>query len=564
MAVMTSSTDAPTHIPEDWHAIHWRKVHRNVRRLQTRIVKATQAKKWRKVQALQRLLTRSFSGKALAVRRVTENQGKHTPGIDDVTWSTPTSKSRAIRTLRQHGYRAQPLRRVYIPKKNGKLRPLGIPTMKDRAMQALYKLALEPIAETTGDPNSYGFRPGRSPADAIEQCFNILGQKHSAPWILEGDIQSCFDQISHAWLETHIPLEKRLLQQWLKAGYMEQGAWWPTQAGTPQGGIISPLLANMALDGLEALLHQHFPPRKGQKVHLVRFADDFIITAHDKALLENEVKSLVEDFLDTRGLRLSPNKTHLTHIETGFDFLGQTIRKFNGKLLIHPAKTSRQVFLKEIRHLIRTHPKITAGELIALLNPVIRGWANYHRHVVSKRIFVSLERQIFQALWRWARRRHPRKSAAWLHQKYFPAYGRRQWHFSGHIRSDRQGKMQPIRLVPLAHVPIQRHIKVRAQANPFDLHWETYFEARLEAKMLADLEGKQALRTLWLAQKGICPLCGQKITQETGWHSHHRVWRVNGGSDGLSNRVLLHPTCHQQVHARGLFVGKPRPVCQGV
>ena len=212
------STGASFHGVTDWHAIDWKSAHRNVRRLQARIVKATQEKRWGKVKALQRLLTHSFSGKALAVRRVTENQGKHTPGVDKITWNTPHKKINAIYALRQRGYHPQPLRRIYIPKKNGKKRPLGIPCMKDRAMQALYLLALDPVAETTADPNSYGFRPQRSTADAIEQCFTALGNIHTAQWILEGDIKGCFDAISHAWLLAHIPMEKAILKKWLKGG----------------------------------------------------------------------------------------------------------------------------------------------------------------------------------------------------------------------------------------------------------------------------------------------------------------------------------------------------------
>ena len=228
---------ASFHGVTDWHAIDWRAVNTNVRRLQARIVKATKEKRWGKVKALQRLLTHSFSGKALAVRRVTENQRKNTPGVDKVTWNTPHKKINAIYSLRQRDYHPQHLRRIYIPKKNGKRRLLGIPVMKCRSMQALYLLALDPVAETLADPHSYGFRPGRSPADAIEQCFKVLGKQASPQWILEGDIKGCFDAISHAWLLTHIPMEKAMLKKWLKAGYMEQHILYPTEAGTPQGGI---------------------------------------------------------------------------------------------------------------------------------------------------------------------------------------------------------------------------------------------------------------------------------------------------------------------------------------
>jgi RNA-directed DNA polymerase len=227
---------ASFHGATDWHAIDWHKANCTVRRLQARIVQATKEKRWGKVKALQHLLTHSFSGKALAVRRVTENQGKNTPGVDKVTWNTPQKKLNAVYSLRQRDYHPQPLRRVYIPKKNGKKRALGIPVMKCRAMQALYLLALDPIAETTADPNSYGFRPGRSTADAIGQCFGLLARRDSPQWILEGDIKSCFDQISHAWLLTHIPMEKAMLKKWLEAGYIDHGVLYPTKEGTPQGG----------------------------------------------------------------------------------------------------------------------------------------------------------------------------------------------------------------------------------------------------------------------------------------------------------------------------------------
>jgi len=289
---------------------------------------------------LQRLLTCSFSGKALAVKRVTENQGKRTPGVDGVRWATPAARLKAIGSLHRRGYRPLPLRRVYIPKANGKQRPLGIPTMKDRAMQALYLLALEPVAETNGDPNSYGFRRERSTADALQQCFNALGRGKSASWILEGDIKGCFDHISHDWMLRQVPTDKPVLQKWLKAGYVENRSRFPTEAGTPQGGIISPTLANLTLDGLEPLLAQHFPDAKWKagkrwtpKVNLVRYADDFIITGDSQELLEQEVRPLVEQFLKDRGLTLSPDKTRITHISEGFDFLGQNLRKYDGKPL---------------------------------------------------------------------------------------------------------------------------------------------------------------------------------------------------------------------------------------
>lgn len=423
-------TGASSREERAWNTIRWQQVHENVRRLQARIVKAQQAGRWGKVKALQRLLTHSFSGKALAVLRVTENQGKRTPGVDGETWNAPEQKTSAIWMLRQHGYRPKPLRRISIPKSNGKLRPLGIPTMFDRAMQALYLLALDPIAETTGDPCSYGFRSHRSTADAIEHCFVALGRTHSPTWVLEGDIKSCFDRISHAWILAHIPMDKSILRKWLKAGYLEQNTWHPTDEGTPQGGICSPVIANMVLDGLLARLRAAFPRqfnRGGRlwspKVNLIRYADDFVITGDTPELLEQEVKPLVEAFLRERGLELSQEKTLITHIDQGFDFLGQNIRKYGGKLLIKPSAKSIQAFLTKIRTTIKDIKMATAGDLILALNPIIKGWAMYHRHVVSSKVFQRVDHAIHQALWRWAKRRHSQKGQAVGKEPLLPGSG---------------------------------------------------------------------------------------------------------------------------------------------
>lgn len=266
--------------PLSWAAIDGQTAQRNVRRLQVRIVQATKAGRWGKVKALQRLLTHSYSGKVLAVSRVTGNAGNKTAGVDGVIWNTPQKKAQAVHELRRRGYQPQPLRRIYIPKSNGKMRPLSIPTMKDRAMQALHLLALDPIVETSADRNSYGFRQQRSCADAIEQCFLAL-RTGSAQWILEGDIKSCFDKISHSWLLDHVPMDKTVLRRWLASGYMEKRVFHETTEGTPQGGIASPALANYALNGLEQLLREKYPKKKAFKslggrypcVNFIRYAD---------------------------------------------------------------------------------------------------------------------------------------------------------------------------------------------------------------------------------------------------------------------------------------------------
>lgn len=467
-----------------WDQIDWARCGRQVRRLQARIVKATQERRWNKVKALQRLLTCSFSGKALAVKRVTDNRGRRTSGVDGAIWQTPASKHKAIGTLRRCGYQPQPLRRVHIPKANGKLRPLGIPTMKDRAMQALYLLALAPVAETTADKNSYGFRPGRSTADAIGQCFLLLSRKDSAAWVLEGDIRGCFDNISHEWMLRQIPTDKEVLRKWLKAGFVENRILFPTEAGTPQGGIISPTLANLTLDGLERLLKATFPWKATQgktpspKVNLVRYADDFIITGSTKELLENEVKPLVEQFLRDRGLQLSPEKTCVTPIEQGFDFLGQHLRKFGGKLLIQPSRKNTHTFLEKVRQLIRRNRGFSQTVLIRQLNPVLRGWVNYHRHIVANRAFATVEWVLWHSLWRWAKRRHSGKGSRWIIQRYWrPIGGKKVFAVDTGERMP-NGKPVWLKLVNPMETSIRRHLKIRGGANPFDPRWSAYLEDR--------------------------------------------------------------------------------------
>jgi RNA-directed DNA polymerase len=564
MAAEIQSAGAASHQERGWHAIHWQAANQEVRRLQVRIVKAEQQGKWGKVKALQHLLTHSFSGKALAVKRVTENQGKRTAGVDGEIWKTLEKKAEAVETLTQRGYHPRPLRRIYIPKSNGSKRPLSIPTMKDRAMQALYLLALDPIAEILADPNSYGFRKERSPADAIDQCHTVLSNRAGAEWILEGDIKACFDKISHGWLEACIPMEKSILRKWLKAGFIEKRVLKPTEEGTPQGGICSPVIANLALDGLEAKLREKYPKASNAsrkaKVNLVRFADDFIITGSSKELLEKEIKPLVEQFMKERGLELSQEKTHITHITNGFDFLGQNIRKYqDGKVLVKPSKKNVKTFLAKIRKLIRENAQATAGNLIVQLNPKIRGWANYHRHVSSKQTFVKVDDAIFRALWQWAKRRHPKKPGRWVKDKYFHSIGQRNWVFCGEVE-EQDGTTRNVQLFSTHTVPIERHTKIKGDANPYDPAWEMYFEERLGVKMVHNLKGKRQLIYLWKEQNGLCPICHQKITKLTGWNNHHIVRRVDGGADRRENRVLLHPNCHRQVHSQGLSVVKPRPV----
>lgn len=361
-----------------WELVNWQLMEAQVRTLQARIVKAQQAGKHRKVRSLQWILTNSFAAKVLAVKRVTSNSGKHTPGVDGVTWSTELSKMKAAQSLQRTGYKPLPLRRVYIPKSNGKMRPLSIPCMKDRAMQALHLMALDPVGETVADFNSYGFRPKRGCADAIEQCFKALCLRTSAQWILDADIKGCFDNISHEWLLKNVPMDKRMLRLWLKSKIIDGKTLLHPNMGTPQGGIISPWLANMVLNGMEDMLDdvaQRLRKPNGDirvnkfKVNFVRYADDFVITADSNTLLQDKIAPAIEVFLQERGLSLSEEKTRITHIEQGFDFLGQNVRKYKNKLLIKPSKKKRDGHKRENQGSHREKPNIHTGSINTSAKP---------------------------------------------------------------------------------------------------------------------------------------------------------------------------------------------------
>ena len=491
-----------------WNRTDWKAVQNSVKRLQTRIAKATKENKWNTVKRLQYLITHSYNAKLMAVKRVTTNKGKRTAGIDRELWTTPASKMRAVLSLTDKRYKSRPLRRIYIDKKNKKAkRPLGIPTMYDRAMQALYAIALEPVAETTADSRSFGFRQYRSCHDACEYIFSALSQKISPVWVLEGDIKGCFDNINHEWLINNIPTDKSVLKQFLKAGYIFNGELFPTDKGTPQGGIISPILANMTLDGMQGVLEERFHKnqdgkysrrtRAKHKVNFIRYADDFIVTANTEETAL-EAKEILKKFLRERGLELSEEKTMITHIDKGFDFLGWTFRKFNGKLIIKPSKKSINGFTGTLSDLILGKAKAWLQDnLIYQLNMKLRGWLNYYETVCSKQTFTYIDYVLFQMLWKWAKRRHPRKGRKWIINRYWHRKGNRRWVFSG----------ENAVLITASHTKIVRHSKIRLDMNPY-FDYEYFMEKKFRQGMTR-LTGK--FRKLWNIQKGCCYLCGMPI-----------------------------------------------------
>lgn len=489
---MTANTDigtgAPVSLTRQYSSIDWKRATREVRRLQRRIAEAVMKGKWNKVKVLQRMLTRSRSAKILAVKKVSSNSGARTPGIDGKRLNTPAKRMRCALNLKKRGYRAQPLRRIHVPKKPGskETRPLGISTLKDRVMMTLHQFALEPVAETQADTNSYGFRPYRSVCDAVSQVFNILRQESSGRWILEADIKACFDGIDHEWMLAHIPTDKALLQQWLKCGYFEGDKLYPTHAGVPQGCPISPTIANMVLDGLEETIKSLFPARA--KVYFVRYADDFIVTAETRKDLESVVLPAIEAFLEPRGLTLSKSKTKITHIDDGFDFLGKHFRKFNGKLLTKPSKKSIKSIKSRIRNTVGLHRGKAAGEMIQALNPMIRGWAQAHRTVQASEAYGEVERATFKATWRWALRTHRKKSKGWVFRRYFgkdPHTGR--WSRFHDTFKDAKGRKRRVELVKPTDVKLVRYIKIRGAANPHSAADKDYFIWRREGSNTREL-----------------------------------------------------------------------------
>ncbi len=552
---------------ESWNKLPWRKLEQHVYRIQKRIFKAKQQGNTRAVHKLQKLLMKSRAARLLAVRRVTQdNQGKKTAGVDGVKSVTPSQRLEMVECIHpKHGKRKKspPVRRIYIPKP-GKIekRPLGIPVMEIRAQQALAKGALEPEWEACFEANSYGFRPGRSCQDAIQAIFLAICKKPK--YVLDADIAGCFDNINQEALLSKLntyPAMRRMVHSWLKAGMLDQGVFAPTSHGTPQGGVISPLLMNVALHGLETLIVHQLTRRTGkksQKVNptVIRYADDFVVLDEELQTIE-QAQGIISAWLKDMGLELKPSKTHITHTlqqyqgKRGFDFLGWTVRQFpvgkthtgtdrwgnalGFKTIITPSKEAVKRHIQELKLLLRKNIHAPQGQLIKELNQVIHGWTNYYRSMVAKETFHHCRYILFQQLQRWAKRRHPHKGKRWISNTYWHVDEGKGWNFT-----DRRSI-----LWQHDQTEIQRHTKIKGAASPYNgdlLYWSKRLRTH---PMLTGLLGK-----LLQKQAGKCRWCALLFQGGDIIEIDHITPRSQGGGEELSNKCALHRHYHDQRHVR--------------
>ena len=540
----------------EWHEVNWQRTYHNVRNLRRRIFKATESEDWRKVRNLQRLMLRSYSNVLLAVRKATQdNKGRKTAGVDKVLVKTPRKRGQMVDDIvNSQDWKPKPARRVYIPKPNGKQRPLGIPTIRDRCLQAIVKNALEPCWEAQFEGISYGFRPGRSTHDAIGKIYNAVRPNKKKKWVVDADISGCFDNIDHKHLLSTIGNfpGRRLIKEWLKAGYVDNNVFHAQQTGTPQGGIVSPLLANIALHGMEKALGVKYDYRGyliGKRI-VVRYADDFVILCETKEYSEQSKRD-VEKFLKTRGLELSPVKTKICHISNGFDFLGLNIRHYKDKntktgykLLIKPNKKFLQKTRNDIREIFLNHSGKRVGDLIGKINPVIRGKANYLSKYVSSKAFSGLDNYLFKRQIRFANRTHPNKNNKWKKGKYWGRFNfqrKDNWVFGD--------KDSGNYMLKFSWTKIERHVLVSKRASPDDPSLKEFWEKRNKKRQKSEATKWNAKQEqVAYRQEYRCPVCNQSLFNSEELHLHHIVPRCEGGKDTSDNLVWVHLFCHHKVH----------------
>ena len=555
---MQQTTDVSVTIENsDWHNVNWRKSNRIVRQLRQRIFKATQNGDIKKVRSLQRLMLRSYSNILLSVRKATQdNQGKKTAGVDRVLVKTPLQRMKLTNDLAMNNkdWQPKPARRVYVPKSNGKNRPLGIPTIRDRCLQAIVKNALEPYWEAKFEGCSYGFRPGRSVHDAIGKIYQSLRPNGTKKWIVDADISGCFDNIDHSNLIKSIGNfpARRLISAWLKAGYVDGNTFHRTETGTPQGGIISPLLANIALNGLEEHLGVKYNNRgeiRGKRI-LVRYADDFVILceSEDDAL---KAKETTEEWLGLKGLELSEEKTKIVHISEGFDFLGFNIRQYKvnntktgWKLLIKPSNKFVKEAKSKIRKTFLKYHGQTVGLLIAEINPIIRGIAEYCRKVVSSKIFSNLDTYLFTRQKRYAHRTHPNKPFKWKKRKY---WGR--LNLSRKSIWDFGDKKFGAYMLKFSWYNIERHAMITKTASPDDPTLKDYWEKRWETRAKSEATRYNKTKEKVANRQGYrCTVCGESLFNDEPIDLHHIIPKSKGGKDETRNLIWVHQYCHHKIH----------------